>query len=296
MLPLLVRLILISTFFYSVAFSAELLVIQTISNSGKSFVTRNGKSSGVSVGVRGTFTGNNVSIIARAKTVTRNYTQWLIDNQDAIVPFKKDEIVTYHNTSEYVWTLMPDDTRKKFMKDLIHTEKSALQMRTGLTRGISQSVSEVAPAENLQIGGYMLEVMYEKEYSKNISLLAGFRIESEVINLNEASLTASRQIAIVEGLYYLGKMESFYNGQIFGGLALGYGLSSTSTPGSQSSGPVMILPAVKLGLLLPLSNQYRFMFDTALESLNIREGSDTASEQTTNQVNLRYGIGLKRYF
>jgi hypothetical protein len=284
------------TFLSSTVQAAELVVIQTISQTGKSFVTRNGKGSGISVGVRGTFTGNNVSIIARAKTVTRNYTQWLIDNQDATVPFKKDEIVTYHNTSEYVWTLMPEDTRKKFMKDLIHTERTALQMRTGLTRGISQSVSEVAPAENLQIGGYMLEVLYEKEYTKNISLLAGFRIESEVINLNEASLTASRQIGIAEALYYLGKMESFYNGQFFGGLAVGYGLSTTSTPGSQSSGPILMLPAVKLGLLLPLSDQYRFIFDTALESLNIREGSDTASEQTTNQVNLRYGIGLKRYF
>jgi hypothetical protein len=58
----------------------------------------------------------------------------------------------------------------------------------------------------------------------------------------------------------------------------------------------MILPAVKLGLMLPISNQYQFIFDTALETLNIREGSDTSLEQTTNQVNLRYGIGLKRYF
>jgi hypothetical protein len=208
---------------------AELVVIQTISKSGKSFVTRNGKGSGIAPGVRGTFTGNNVSVIARAKTVTRNYTQWILDNQDASVPFKKDEIVTYHNTSEYVWTLMPDETRKKFMKDLIHTEKSALQMLTAFTRGISQSVSEVAPAENLQIGGYMLEFLYEKEYSKNVSLLAGFRLENEVVNLNQASLTVARQIGIIEGIYYLNKLESFFNAQIFGGLGLGYGLSTTST-------------------------------------------------------------------
>lgn len=276
-------------------FAAELIVIQTVSKTGKTFVTRRGKGDGVSPGVKGTFTGKNVSVIARAKKVTRNYTLWEIDNENAKTPFIKDEIVTYHNTDQYIWTLMPEETRKKFVKELLFKPTRAFVFKTSLSRGLSQSTSEVAASES-EIGGYMLEALYEKQINKHISWAAGIRLEQEIINVNEASLTSSRRLALVQFTYYLEKMQSFYQGQLYGGLDFGYGISETEAPGELNSGSAMILPGVRLGLQLPLGNSYRFLFETALESLQIEEGSEIADSQTTNQLNFKYGIGVKKLF
>src|SRR5690606_8135948 len=81
----------------------ELIVIQAISSSKKTFITRNGIRQGVQVGVTGTFTAENVSVLARAINVTGQFTQWQIINPDAILPYEKGAIVTYYPATEYLW-------------------------------------------------------------------------------------------------------------------------------------------------------------------------------------------------
>jgi hypothetical protein len=292
------RLLTVLIFFTSLTCfaSSQLVVVQTISNTEKSFITRKGKLDGVTTGMKGTFTGKDVSVIARAKTVSRDYTVWTLENTQAKVPFERGEIVTYHNTSEYVWTLMPDEVKKKFTKSMLFSPQNALIIRSALSRGLNQSVSEVQAPTTLEIGGYLFEVIYEKEINRNLAWGFGLRLEQEIINVNQASLTTNRQMLMFETTYYLNKMEEFFQGQLYGGLDIGYGFSNTQAPSVSTSGSATILPAVRLGLLLPMNDQYKFMFETALESLRIEEGSDVANQQTTNQINFKYGIGIKRYF
>lgn len=272
-----------------------LVTIQSISKSKKSFVTRLGRKDGVYPGTKGTFTGKNVSVIAKASTVTREFTQWTIDNDLAIVPFDKDEIITYHNTSEYIWTLMPDEVRAKFLKEYKEAFKSSISLRTSFSTGVKESTSGVAN-QNTDRGGLLAEIIYEKDYTRQLSFAIGARFENESINVESSSLATSRMMALFEGTYYLPEMEHFYRGKIYLGLTVGYGSSTTESTGSTQSGQVWIIPAVRLGILLPITDEYKFMFESALETLSSEEGGEGGDVQTTDATNLRYGIGIKKYF
>lgn len=276
-------------------FANKLVTVQAISKSRRSFVTRLGRKDGVYPGTKGTFTGNNVSVIAKASTVTREFTQWTIDNEFANVPFEKDEIITYHNTGEYIWTLMPEEVRRKFLKEISAQYKSSISLRTSLSTGIKESTSGV-DNQSTKRGGLVAEVIYEKEYTRNLTFAMGGRFESETINVESSSLSTSRVLVLGEATYYMNEMENFYNGRVYIGLSLGYGSTTTESSGSTQSGQAWLIPGVRMGIMLPINNEYKFMFEGALETLSSEEGSTEADVQTTDATNLRYGIGLRRFF
>lgn len=290
------------TFFFVllfVTFSAhafELIMIQAVSESRKTFITRSGKRQGVQPGMTGTFTADDVSILAKAINVTGGFTQWQIINIDAILPFEKGAIVTYYPATEYIWALAPESERKKYIKSEVPRTKRSLVFKGALTRGLSESVSD-APANTSRRGGYMAEVYYEKDIYYNLAFDVGVRYEREVINYSGASLQTKRSLLIADLLYYFDGLRDYLSGgRIFLGAGAGYGLSNTSTVGLSQSGPVSLLPTVKAGLSLPFNDTWEFVTDTAFESLNTREEQEDGRIQTTTQTNFKVGFGLRRFF
>ncbi len=290
------------TFFFVllfVTFSAhafELIMIQAVSESRKTFITRSGKRQGVQPGMTGTFTADDVSILAKAINVTGGFTQWQIINIDAILPFEKGAIVTYYPATEYIWALAPESERKKYIKSEVPRTKRSLVFKGALTRGLSESVSD-APANTSRRGGYLAEVYYEKDIYYNLAFDVGVRYEREVINYSGASLQTKRSLLIADLLYYFDGLRDYLSGgRIFLGAGAGYGLSNTSTVGLSQSGPVSLLPTVKAGLSLPFNDTWEFVTDTAFESLNTREEQEDGRIQTTTQTNFKVGFGLRRFF
>jgi hypothetical protein len=290
------------TFFFVllfVTFSAhafELIMIQAVSESRKTFITRSGKRQGVQPGMTGTFTADDVSILAKAINVTGGFTQWQIINIDAILPFEKGAIVTYYPATEYIWALAPESERKKYIKSEVPRTKRSLVFKGALTRGLSESVSD-APANTSRRGGYMAEVYYEKDIYYNLAFDVGVRYEREVINYSGASLQTKRSLLIADLLYYFDGLRDYLSGgRIFLGAGAGYGLSNTSTVGLSQSGPVSLLPTVKAGLSLPFNDTWEFVTDSAFESLNTREEQEDGRIQTTTQTNFKVGFGLRRFF
>ncbi len=274
----------------------ELVVIQGISETKKSFITRNGKRQGVIIGMTGTFTSDNISILAKAINVTGQYAQWEIINKEAIIPFEKGSMVTWYPAQEYLWALSPESERKKYIKSQMVITRSSFIFKGAITRGLSESVSDVQ-ASNPTRGGYMGEIYYERPLTPNISFDLGLRYEQEVINYTGVSLTTKRNLAIGDIIYYFdGLKELLGGGKIYIAAGIGYGLSNTETVGLSQSGPVGLLPAVKIGLSLPVTQDWDFLLDSAFESLQTREEQQDGRVQTTTQTNLRMGIGLRRYY
>ena len=85
------------------AFAYELMTIQSVSSTKKSFITRNGKRQGLIRGMTATFTAEDVSILAKLVNLSGNFSQWQIVNSEAIVPFENGSIVTYYAATEYLW-------------------------------------------------------------------------------------------------------------------------------------------------------------------------------------------------
>jgi opacity protein-like surface antigen len=284
---------------FSMSFAAqafELIMIQAISESKKTFITRNGKRQGLQPGMTGTFTAENISILAKAINVTGNFTQWQVMNSDAIIPYEKGTIVTYYPATEYLWALAPESERKKYIKSHIPKNRRSWVFKGSLSRGLSESVSD-APANTPKRGGYMGEVYYEKGLYYNLAFDVGLRYEREVINYDGASFLTKRSLFIADLLYYFDSLRDYISGgKFYIGAGLGYGLSNTSTVGLSQSGPVAILPTVKAGVSLPFNDEWDFLFDGAFESLNTREEQEDGRIQTTTQTNFKVGFGLRRFF
>lgn len=278
------------------AHAFELIMIQAVSNTKRTFITRNGKREGIIPGVTGTFTAENVSILAKAINVSGNYTQWQIINSEALLPFEKGTIVTYYPATEYIWALAPESERKKYIKTLIPVLRRSFVLKGSLSRGLSESVSD-APANTPRRGGYMGEVYYEKEVWGGLAFDIGVRYEQEVINYTGASLVTKRNLLIADAIYYFNSFKDYLSGgRFFLSAGIGYGLSNTSTVGLEQSGPVALLPTVKAGISLPFNEDWEFVLDSAFESLSTREEQASGRIQTTTQTNFKVGAGLRRFF
>ncbi len=278
----------------------QLVIVQALSKTKRSFITRIGKKDGIQQGTKGTFTSKNFSLIAKATSVTREFAQWTLENPSASVPFDKGEIVTYNNSTENIWKLVSEDERKKMIKEKLFNPRSALLAKTALSRGLFESISGVSDQE-FQRGGPIFEFYYDKEYTKNISAGIGFRFDSERSNSDSGggSTNITRLVGMFMISYYLNKIESLFNGRPFASLGMGYGSTTHATESAgkyRVSGPTYILPSFALGLAMPIEENYDVVFDTAIESINSIVGSPTDDTQTYSDTNWRIGIGVKMYF
>ena len=278
------------------AYGFELIMIQTVSESKRTFITRNGKRQGLQNGHTGTFTSDDVSVLARVVNATGEFTQWELINKDALLPFEKGAIVTYYPATEYLWALAPEYERRKYIKSEIPKNRTSLIFKGALTKGLSESVSGAVSATPDR-GGYLGEIYYEKGLYGGLAFDVGLRYEQEVANYEGFSYSTIRRLAIIDLVYYFDAMREYLSGGRFylsGGL--GYGISATTTTSLSQSGIVALLPVFKGGLTLPFNETWEFMMDSAFESLNSREEQESGTVQTTTQTNFKIGLGLKRYF
>lgn len=282
-------------FMSTMAHAYELIMVQAVSDTKKTFITRNGKRQGITRGVTGTFTAENISVLAKAINVTGTHTQWQIINSEAIFPFEKGAIITYYPATEYLWALTPESERKKYIKSQIPTLKTSWVFKGALTRGLSESVSDV-PATATKRGGYLGEVYFEKDIYYGLAFDVGARYEREVINYAEASYRTRRMLVIADLLYYFDTFREYIKGRFFIGAGMGYGVSNTVAVGLSQSGQVGILPLMKAGISLPFDDTWEFLMDGAFESLQTKETQESGNEQTTTQTNFKVGIGLRRFF
>jgi hypothetical protein len=273
----------------------ELLVIQNVSSTQKSFVTRNGKRQGIIEGMTGTFIANDVAFHAKARTVTSQFTQWEVVNASTGVPFKVGEIVTYHPAQEYIWALNPEAARQKIVEVTQQKTRSSVLVKGASIRGINETVSG-APPQSAARAGYALDGLYERLFTRNLAWDAGVRYEYEVVNVSGGSLSTERLMAVADLLYYFDPMEHFHAGRIYFGAGLGFGQSSTSSRGITQSGSATLMPSGKLGLTLPFNREWEFLTEVAFENLKTDEKFEVPGRQTTNQSNLRIGLGLRRFF
>jgi len=277
------------------AYAFELIMIQAVSDTKTTFITRNGKRQGVIRGVTGTFTAEDVAVLAKAITVTGEFTQWEVINPNTRLPFEKGAIVTYYPATEYVWALAPEADRRKHIRSEMPDPRSSLVFRGAISRGVQETVSGTAAGEANR-GGYSGDILFERDLFNSFSFDVGLRYEREVVNYEGTSFVTKRNLILADVLYYFRNLQEYIPGKVFIGLGIGYGISGTSTVGVKQSGQVGLLPAVKAGITYPFDDQFDFIFDLGFESLQTSEEQADATSQTTTQTNFKTAIGLRRFF
>lgn len=283
---------------FCVSFAAnayELITIQAVSDTKKTFITRNGKRMGLIPGMTGTFTAEDISILAKAVTVTGTHAQWQVINTEAIMPWEKGAIVTYYPATEYIWALSPETERRKYIKSNLATLKRSWVFKGGFGRGLNESVSD-SPATSTSRGGLMAEVYYEKDFAYGLAWDIGVRYEQETINYPGATFVTKRNLLIGDIIYYFYEMQDYLRGKFFLAAGIGYGLSNTQSVGISQTGPVGLLPTARIGASLPFSETWEFITDAGFESLQTSEEQESGKVQTTTQTNFKFGFGLRRFY
>ncbi|MFA7613132.1 MAG: hypothetical protein WCY48_02775 [Candidatus Caldatribacteriota bacterium] len=277
------------------SFAYELVIIQAVSNTGKTFITRNGKRQGVQPGHTATFTAENVSILARAKTVTGNFTHWELVNPALNMPFTKGEIVTLYPAKEYLWALAPEKVREQYIRTQIPPQRKSFVFKGTFGRGISESVSD-APANAATRGMIGAEMYYEKDLGRHFAFDIGLRFDREAINYETSSFITNRSMLVADLLYYFRMLEEYIPGKFYVALGVGVGYSSTEVETLKQSGSVAMLPGFKLGISYPFNYDWEFLIDAGVESLQTNEKQESGDSQTTTQTNFKSTIGLRRFF
>lgn len=285
-------------FFSLSAWSYEEVFIQTVSKENKTFVTRHGRDKGIIVGHQATFLAENVAIVAKAKIVTREFTLWELDNAYATVPFEKGQIVTYQDAKEYAWTLMPIETQMKLKRIYLKDPQWSGTLFGGYSRGLSESTSGVnSTAIATSRSGFVMETHADYDVTPTLELGAGLRFENEVITTSEVNLLARRYMVLANIKYLFPVITSFYNSQVYGGLSFGAGKSSTASADFSQSGTTTLLPSMRLGLKLPVTDDYWCLFEASVDNISSKETlPESGDTQTTNQSVGKFMVGLKRYF
>ncbi len=287
---------------FSVCAKEELLIIQSVSNTQKTFVIRKGKAEGVLVNQESLFTSEKFSLSARVIEVTRDYSLWQISDTRATVPFQKGETVNYTNTIENLYTEIPllRFDPKELAKEAREKNKIAeLRPENWLLRGnlsytLAESVTDTSGNLDSSRSGINLEAQKLWSLTPKMSIGAGLRYDQENTSIADPNVDIPTTRVFITGDYiyhfdYIGETRD----HIYMALGIGLGQSSTDVDGTVSSGLATLLPSVRLGYQMALSSGISMVVETVAEAISANESFEDGTTQKTNLVNAKLAIGLK---
>ena len=278
----------------------ELIVIQTVSENRKSFVVAKGIKDGVVKGQEIIFANDNVSIVCKASEVNRVYSLWVPVDKTITVPFNKEDIVSSNSTVygsvalDIIGDINLTPTAnlnlvyKKFRTSNNYTAK------VSLNRGLGQSSSEVSDEKNTPRTGYNFAIDYNYRFLPEFEMSFGARVDNEYYKLKspELDIPTNRVIATIAATYHFINFSDNKNNYYLT-VASGIGRSQTIVNDEVSSGPVTILPEVRLGFMTPISKSLAIVIEGSVESISTVETFSDGTEQSTNILNIKASIGVR---
>lgn len=278
----------------------ELLVIQTVSKDRRSFVVTKGIKDGILKGQEIIFANDNVSVVCKAVEVSRGHSLWVPIDRNITVPFNREDIVSsnstvYGNVALDVAgdpSLVPDkiynETIKKFRVQNNYSVKASYN------KSLNQSSSSVASEKNNSRAGYTLSAEYNYRFRPEFEMSAGLRLDNEVYRIEQPELDVPtrRIMGVVSATYHFVNFSNNKN-NFYLTVAAGIGQSETTIDDEKISGPVALIPEVRVGFIMPFTKSMAMIAEGSVESLSATETFDNGTKQTTNTINMKASIGLR---
>lgn len=280
----------------------ELIIIQSVSSTKKTFVVRKGKAEGVLPNQESLFTNEKFSLAARAIEVNRDFSLWQLSDTRAIVPFQKGETVNYTNTIENLYTEIPMlrfDPKELAEQARERNRIATLRQETWMIRGnlsytMSESITDTAADLESSRSGINLELQRLWSFHPNMTLGFGLRYDKENTSLENPNIDipTTRVMGVADFVYHF---EGFGDrgDHLYLGVGIGVGRSTTQIDDSTSTGLATLLPAARFGYQKQLSNGVALIAETIAESVSATESFTDGPEQKTNLVNAKFAIGIK---
>ena len=302
------------------ALAWRLVIIQSVTNSGRNFTTRTEANSDRMPGREGVFVTDNSSIVARTTKVGTRYTKWEVKDPAVSVPFRQDQLVTFSPSLQARWpsstqgpslstqaqqqstptdaTLEALFQSKELQRPFDPTRPLNQGMRFRLYQGLglTESVSGVPGATGSRRAQLQGEISYFWEIKSRLHLDLGIRVDREVNQLDALTITSNRQYITGGVNFYLDGIFSPKWFSIYMGTALSIGLSTTQINHEVQNGVSFILPYVRGGLDIKLSHRWSMELEGGLEAIFLRERIEQALRQEATQINGKTGVGLRYTF
>jgi hypothetical protein len=309
LLPLLFLLLLLLLLLLvpSEVMSYELVTILGISDTEKTFFVRLGDKQSVSKGMEATFTSDNTSVIARALSVGQYYSTWKVLEPDGLVPFQRDQVVTFNYAVEKIWMFDPDNylLSKKLAYRTKQDEeyaksrrrfKHVLQVEYKTSAGVTESVSSTESSEISGRSSVQEEIYYGRNYPSGLMWEIGARYTYELINAKNYSLESRRQHGIGRVSYHFNPIVDYPQFFLHGGIAGGYGISNSNFASTTITGYSLLFPGVYAGIEYFMIQGYGIQLNASFESESIFETFADGTRQDTLEVNYALGGALIYYF
>lgn len=292
--------ILFELIFGRLVLAFELVVIQSISASKRSFVTRTGKQSGITPGQKATFTTQSISLLAKTTAVNREYAVWEVVDPQVQIPFKKNEVVEYNSSLEGIYTNIKRYEEELKINSELKKKKIAIELpsfivfKTHYAKTISDSTSDVSDQEiNRQANNY--EIFYQKALNKYFFWGAGIRYDAEAIEGETFNQFTTRLLGLLDLSFHLPQMTAL-NANLYLGASVAYGTISSEIQGETTAGRSLVLPHVRAGIQSPIHESFLVLAEVGIESNSSSEEFSNGVNQTTDLTNVKAAVGLKYRF
>jgi len=280
--------------------SENLVIVQSVSNSKKTFVIRKGRDAGISKGQISLFSTTDISFTSRAKEVTRHYSLWVVIDKQANVPFVRDEVVTYTSSLERVWNeviltkLKEVEMQKEenFLKDIT---RNYLTARAAWGFALSQSTSEVQTESLESRSGLHLEGTYSTRINRHLEFGGGIRYDKDSAKgVNpDRTIPSTRTFLVADVTYHFNQLKGSRS-HLYAGIGGGVGQSTTTVGDSTKTGNATILPYFRFGFeTTPKGSGFALLMELQIESVVANETFTEGEEQSTSMVNSKFSIGIR---
>ncbi|EQC44406.1 outer membrane protein beta-barrel domain protein [Bacteriovorax sp. Seq25_V] len=283
----------------------NLVIIQKVDNRAQSFVIRKGMADQIYKGQRSLFSNKSTSVVAKAITVSRDFSQWELEDKNASVSFESGDIITVSYSIEKIWTEIPRMISDKEYQNILKTERKLLlkkygklyegrfQILGGISQGLSESTTESENNDGARVGNNY-KFKYTKAFNDFLRYEVGFRYDDDVLTLSSPDLEISSQryMATV-GLQT--RFNDFWelDATPYASLSLGYGKTQSQLNESVKTGTASIVPSFTLGVDIPYSKRFSFLIEGTVESISATETFSDGVEQRTNITQALVSLGIE---
>ncbi len=276
----------------------ELIPIQLVSETRKTFVVNKGKIDGIRLGQEMLFSNRNISIKAQAIEVSRHLSQWKAVEDDATIPFNRYELVIMNPKLDTIYDIIPHFT-EEFVGYRFKPWNN-WTVRGSYSRTVSESVSDASGDQKTVREGGHYEALHSWRNHPHFDFGVGLRFDREDMKVPDVGIIAphKRDMIILETLYHFEDLKGTKD-HWYIGLNAGIGKSSTDIDGQVSSGFSYVLPAGKLGYYKTVTPRLAFLFEGVVESVTIREkfastdqilGDTGTQEYSLTNFKLSFGV------
>jgi hypothetical protein len=280
--------------------SEEVIIIQAVSTSKKTFVIRKGMKDGLSVGDRSLFSTKTESIVAQVVELNGEFSVWKPVGRYAYAPFAPKQFVNYSRTVESIWlkiSKVNELINVKTLEELAESaslKKNKYGFKVNFSKSLSDSITQTDGAQVTSRNGVHFELLrnWKLTYPFMASLGLRYDQESEVIESPSIIITSRRYIGFGEVSYKFLASHKNPSKYYYLGLSGGLGYIQTNILDKTTTGYVALFPGLKLGRNAPINADYNYLMELGTESLFSREKFDDNQVQTYNIINIKLSFGL----